>query len=135
LILAAACVGFWGLLHAGFDPLLRLAIGDTMLAHWVNLPPGIAQFDRFVGIGLVALSEELMSRRCAKHVLRLYLRHDGLVIAVSAVLFGAMHWSQGIDRIVSNSLIGAVFMATYLRVGALWPTVVAHYVIDVIATY
>jgi membrane protease YdiL (CAAX protease family) len=55
------------------------------------------------------------------------------VIAVSAVLFGAIHWSQGVDRIVSCALIGAVFMAVYLRVGALWPVVVAHYVIDVIA--
>jgi membrane protease YdiL (CAAX protease family) len=132
-ILTVGCVAFWALLRGGFDPLLNLALGDTSLAHWPTLPPGIKQFDLFVGMALVALSEELMSRRCAKHVLRAYLRHDGLVILVSALLFGAMHWSGGIAHVISATLIGGILMAVYLRVGALWPTVVAHYVIDVIA--
>jgi membrane protease YdiL (CAAX protease family) len=133
LTLIIGCVALWWLLHTGFDPLLRDVLGDTSLARFPVLPPGIKQFDLFVGIGLVALSEELMSRRCAAHVLRAYLRDDGLVIAVSALLFGAMHWSTGVENVVTCTVIGALLMATYLRTGTLWPVVVAHYVIDVIA--
>jgi len=132
LLLVLGCIAFSCLLYAGFDPLLRAVIGDTSLSRFPALPPGIKQLDLFGGIMLVALSEELMARRCAKHVLRAYLRHDGLVIAASALLFGAMHWSTGVENVVSCTLIGALLMAAYLRVGALWPVVVAHYVIDVI---
>jgi len=81
---------------------------------------------------LVAFSEELLCRRCAKFVLHRYLNSDIQVIIVSAILFGATHWSNGLGAVISITLIGAFLMRVYLETGSIAPLVVAHYVIDVI---
>jgi membrane protease YdiL (CAAX protease family) len=133
LILMLGCVALDQICVGGLLPLVSLAIEHTRLFHYPPLPPGIKQVDLLLGIMLVAISEELLCRRCAKYVLRLYLRSDARVIAVSAALFGAMHWSHGVPAIMYTAFIGAIFMAVYLRVGTLWPIVGAHYLIDVIA--
>ena len=133
ILLALACVAWERLLAAGVLPELGLIFGNSRLADFPVLPPGIKQLDLVFGVILVAVSEEVLSRRVAKAVLREVLRRDLQVIVVSAALFAGMHWSQGIPNLVYVFLIGVVFMAVYLRVGVLWPLIVAHYVIDAIA--
>jgi membrane protease YdiL (CAAX protease family) len=100
-----------------------------------DLPSGIHLIDLTFGLALVAISEELLCRRCGKLVLRSYLADDRLMILVSALLFGLMHWSQGIAAMPSIIVLGAFMMRVHLEVGALWPLMVAHYIIDVIVFY
>ncbi len=133
ILLVLACVAWERFLAAGVLPELGLIFGNGRLANFPALPPGIKQLDLLLGVLLVAVSEEVLSRRVAKAVLRDLLRNEFQVIVVSALLFAAMHWSQGIPNLVYVFLIGIVLMAVYLRVGALWPLIVAHYIIDVIA--
>jgi membrane protease YdiL (CAAX protease family) len=133
ILLVLACVTWERVLAAGVLPELGLIFGNSRLANFPVLPPGIKQLDLVLGVLLVAISEEVLSRRVARVVLRDLLRGDFQVIVVSALLFAAIHWSQGIPNLVYVFLIGVVFMAVYLRVGALWPLILAHYIIDVIA--
>jgi hypothetical protein len=131
-VLIAALIAWDQLLGHGLLQMLAAMIRGTRLMHFPVLPPGIKQVDVLVGVALVAISEELLCRKFAKVVLRAYLRSDAQLIVVSALLFAGMHWSHGVPNVIYIFLEGLLDMAVYLRVGALWPLIVAHYVIDVI---
>ena len=133
ILLIVACVVWERVLAVSVLPELGLIFGTGRLANFPVLPPGIKQLDLLFGVLLVAVSEEVLSRRLAKFVLRDLLRDKFQVTVVSALLFAGMHWSQGVPNLIYVFLIGVVFMAVYLRVGALWPLIIAHYIIDAIA--
>jgi membrane protease YdiL (CAAX protease family) len=133
LVLAAACVAWDRLLDHGLLPITRAWWGDHALARFPALPPIAKPFDLLFGVALVAVSEELLSRRATLLVLRPWLRSDAALIVVSALLFTGMHWSYSPPDLFNVFLIGLVLMAVYLRTGALWPVILAHYAIDVIS--
>jgi membrane protease YdiL (CAAX protease family) len=54
-------------------------------------------------------------------------------LAVSAVLRGAYHLYQGFGGFVGNIIMGLVFGWAWQRTNRLWPLVIAHTVIDVVA--
>jgi membrane protease YdiL (CAAX protease family) len=54
-------------------------------------------------------------------------------LLVSAVLRGAYHLYQGFGGFVGNLVMGLVFGWRWQRGGRLWPLVIAHTVIDVVA--
>lgn len=54
-------------------------------------------------------------------------------LAVAAVLRGAYHLYQGFGGFVGNVVMGLVFGWTWQRTNRLWPLVIAHTVIDVVA--
>lgn len=94
---------------------------------------GLLHFvDGFFGLALVALSEEIMFRRCARQVFRTYVNDGYVLVVVTSILFGAYHWWTGTGNILEAALMGVLFMLFYRRSGALWPVVLAHYLIDVI---
>lgn len=132
-LLIVGCVAFDRLVQGGLAQLLEDLLPKTRQFAFPEAPPGIKQLDLLAGVMIVALTEELLCRRCAKIVLRPYLPSDGWLIAISALMFGAMHWSHGLAGILYITLTGAVMMGVYLKVGAIWPLIVAHYLIDVIA--
>jgi membrane protease YdiL (CAAX protease family) len=55
------------------------------------------------------------------------------VIGASAVLRGSYHLYQGLGGFFGNVVMGVVFAYVYHRWGRLWPLVVAHAVMDVVA--
>jgi len=62
------------------------------------------------------------------------LRFGGYAaLAVSAVLRGAYHLYQGFGGFAGNLVMGLVFGWVWQRSGRLWPLVIAHTVIDVVA--
>lgn len=114
-------------------------------SHWVFPSHGIGSFpaprgwlrvvDLLFGLALVAYSEEIVFRRCARHVLRSRFG-DGLVMAiVSSVIFAAYHWTSGVSTIVTAGLFGFAAMIFLVRSEAVWALVTAHYLADVIAFY
>ena len=54
-------------------------------------------------------------------------------VAFSAVLRGSYHLYQGIGGFVGNAIMGTVFCLFFLRTRRLWPLVLAHLILDVVA--
>jgi membrane protease YdiL (CAAX protease family) len=88
-------------------------------------------FDDVFGLALVAFSEEIVFRRCARHVLRRYVGDGAAMSLATAVLFGAYHWWTGLGNIAEAFVMGVLLMMLYRRSGALWPAIVAHYLTDI----
>ena len=88
--------------------------------------------DLTVGLALVAVVEELVFRGVMLEVLRRYTTSTVLIVVVSSLLFGLIHWSGGLHAVVVTSIIGAVFMVGYLAGGSLLPVMLAHFVINFI---
>jgi membrane protease YdiL (CAAX protease family) len=54
-------------------------------------------------------------------------------VTFSAVLRGSYHLYQGFGAFLGNAIMGVIFTLFYLRTKRLWPLVLAHTVLDVIA--
>jgi uncharacterized protein len=107
------------------------ALPSTVLGHYPEPHGWLNYVDIVFGMALVAYSEELMFRRCARVLFQKYARPWVIVLGTS-VLFGAYHWWTGVGDIVEAVLIGALLMLFYQRSVALWPVVLAHYLTDVV---
>ena len=94
---------------------------------WLNV------FDLIAGLALVATSEEIIFRRLLRNASQPYLGDGVFAILMTSLIFGAYHWWSGIGNILLAATTGIFFMTMYRRSGALWPVVLAHYLIDLIA--
>jgi membrane protease YdiL (CAAX protease family) len=83
-------------------------------------------------LGLAAASEEILFRRCARHVFQTCLGDGAMMVIASSLLFGAYHWWTGIGNVVATALLGVVLMLFYRRSQALWPVVLGHYLTDIV---
>ena len=54
-------------------------------------------------------------------------------IAASAALRGTYHLYQGFGQALGNAVMGALFAWWFQRTGRLWPLIVAHMLLDVVA--
>jgi uncharacterized protein len=65
------------------------------------------------------------------------LRELGLraaaAVAISAALRGSYHLYQGFGAFIGNAVMGAIFGLFFLRTRRLWPLVIAHTVLDLVA--
>lgn len=91
------------------------------LLHWVDVVSGLA---------LVAYSEEVIFRRCARYVFQPFMGDGYLLVLFTSVLFGAYHWWAGLGTIAAATITGMLLMLLFKRCGALWPSVLAHYLVD-----
>jgi len=95
--------------------------------------PLIAQIDLYLGLALVAIVEELIFRGLYCAILARYISSGIVVLMISAVAFGLIHWSLGLSAIVHTAIIGAVFMICIWRTGSVFPTIVAHFFVNYVA--
>jgi uncharacterized protein len=51
-------------------------------------------------------TEEVVFRRCARHVFKPYLGDGLFLVFVTALLFGAYHWWSGVGNILAAALMG-----------------------------
>ena len=100
------------------------------LGIYPRLDGWLRDFDLVIGLGLVAYSEELLFRRCARAVFVPWLGDGKAMILATALLFGAYHWWTGPWNALAAMATGALLMQLYRRANVLWPAVVAHYCID-----
>lgn len=56
-----------------------------------------------------------------------------VAIAMSAVLRGSYHLYQGYGGFVGNAIMGVVFGFVFLRWRRIWPLIIAHSLIDIVA--
>jgi membrane protease YdiL (CAAX protease family) len=85
------------------------------------------------GLALVAFSEEIIFRRCARHVLQPYLGDGEFALVATSLAFGCYHWWAGLGNVFAATMIGILLMLMLKRSAALWPVVLAHYLVDVVA--
>jgi membrane protease YdiL (CAAX protease family) len=90
---------------------------------WVDLTAGLA---------MVSIVEEVVFRGYLRIFLSRYTRRAWVVIGISAIAFGLIHWSGGLQKIMAASAVGAVFMALYLRTRSLPAIMGAHYLVNFI---
>jgi hypothetical protein len=96
-------------------------------------PSGWLYFvDVVFGIALVAYSEEIVFRRCARHLFQIYLGDGYVSVFVASLLFGAYHWWTGVGNIVEAAMMGVLLMLFLRRSEALWPVVLGHYLTDIV---
>ncbi len=112
-------------------PLLERVLPSLRLAFvpWDNASP-LFVVDCFLGLGLVALLEEAIFRGLAFSALRGILGQGRAFSLAAAVLFGLIHWSQGLPAVVNAAVIGALFMPVMVRHGTVWPQIAAHFLVD-----
>jgi membrane protease YdiL (CAAX protease family) len=80
----------------------------------------------------VALFEEVARVFCINRMVAVWGGSVGRLAAVvaSSTVFGLMHYYQGPSGIISTGLMGLVLAFYYVRIGRIWPMVVAHAVYD-----
>jgi len=130
--------GILGVLH--WFNLRRLAsLGDALprlprqLAEKV-LPRTSLEFTVYCAVSVTAgVCEEFLYRGFAMAVLRRMGLAAGLVVLLSAVLFGLAHLYQGKSGVGGTAVLGLLFGAGRLWTGSLIPVMVWHTVIDVVA--
>ena len=55
-----------------------------------------------------------------------------MIIGVSAIAFGFIHWSGGLHMVMLTAAAGAVFMLLYLQTRSLPAIMLAHFAVDFI---
>ena len=111
---------------------INTALPATVLGVYPKSHGWLHIVDIVFGLALVAYSEEIVFRRCARYLFQIYLNDGYALVVVTSILFGAYHWWTGIGNIVEATLIGVLLMLFYRRSAALWPVVLAHYLTDIV---
>jgi membrane protease YdiL (CAAX protease family) len=106
---------------------------STVLGSYPQLSGWLYRLDITFGIALVAFSEEVVFRRCARAVFRPRFGDGWRLTLVTALLFGAYHWWTGVGNVLEAAFMGVLFMAFHQRSGALWPVVLSHYLTDIVS--
>jgi len=88
--------------------------------------------DVVFGLALVAYSEEIVFRRCARHLFQTYLGDSYLLVFITSLLFGAYHWWTGVGNIIEATMMGVLLMLFIRRSAALWTVVLGHYLTDIV---
>lgn len=90
------------------------------------------RFDLSFGLLFVGVLEELVFRAYACTVIRRYTDNPAAIVAISAIAFGLIHWSLGLNSVVVTAVIGAIFMAVYLRTRSVPALMLAHFAVNFI---
>jgi len=94
--------------------------------------PLVEAFDLTFGVTLVAISEEIVFRGYCYAALKDRMS-PRLLVPVSALLFGLIHWSTGLHAVISTALWGLLPMVAMIRTGSVMPAVIAHYITDLVS--
>jgi membrane protease YdiL (CAAX protease family) len=92
--------------------------------------PALYWIDLTFGLALTAVAEELVFRSIARDFLGRYMSSALTIIAASALIFAAIHWSHGIGAMVTALFAGAALMALFMRTGSVVPCMIAHYAVN-----
>jgi membrane protease YdiL (CAAX protease family) len=87
--------------------------------------------DLTAGLALTAVAEELIFRRLFLDVFQKRLAVPALY-GVSAALFAAIHWSNGLGTIGGAFLTGLMLLWLTRRTGTVLPAIAAHYIINLV---
>ncbi|MFC1580264.1 CPBP family intramembrane glutamic endopeptidase [Thermodesulfobacteriota bacterium] len=107
----------------GYPPLGGMPAITNPVWNWVDLTFGLL---------MVGVCEELIFRGFLYSFIRRYTINARVIVVVSSVAFGLIHWSLGLHVVLITSAIGAVFMVAYLITRSLPAIMLAHFAINFI---
>jgi uncharacterized protein len=107
----------------GYPALGRIPVIENRFWNWVDLTAGLI---------LVGFFEELIFRGYLYRVLSRYTQNRLVIVPVSAVVFGLIHWSGGSVQVLTAAAVGALFMALYIRTRSLPAIMLAHVAVNFI---
>src|SRR5262249_14855331 len=84
---------------------LNAALPATVLGGYPETHGWLHIVDAVFGLALVAYSEEVVFRRCARHLFQFYLNDGYALIVVTSLLFGAYHWWTGVVNLFQSLLL------------------------------
>ncbi len=152
----------WAALHLGPSTPLRLAIGLALAAAylalmWIQRRQLIARPERlarlrksfgsaeallphtrgelkgFTAVSLTAgICEELIYRGFVFWYISVWTGPI-IALALSSILFGFAHVYLGYSHVIKTSIVGLVFALIVLASGSLWPVIIIHAVMDMVA--
>ena len=103
----------------------------TALAHFPKIDNGIIKaLDLSAGMLLVSVSEEAVFRGYFFSAAKGRMKNTAVFVAVSCAVFGLIHWSSGLDAVITTAIWGILPMVSVMRTGSILPALVAHYVTD-----
>ena len=88
--------------------------------------------DLTFGLLMVGIFEELVFRGYMHTFISRYTNRSFVIVVISSVAFGLIHWSLGLHAVVVSSIIGAVFRMAYLRTRSLLALMFAHFAVNFI---
>lgn len=89
-------------------------------------------FDTSAGLGLVAVSEEVLTRGVFLAWARGRNWNPVIIIAASSLFFALMHWSLGLVSLTTAFVFGILAMGSVLATRSLWPALIGHWIVDVV---
>ena len=107
----------------GYPPLGGIPKIGTPMWNWIDLTFGLL---------MVGIFEELVFRGYMHAFLTRFTKRPLIIVGISAIAFGLIHWSGGFHKIVTTSAIGTLFMILYLRTRSLPAIMLAHFTFDFI---
>ncbi|MBF6350044.1 MULTISPECIES: CPBP family intramembrane glutamic endopeptidase [Nocardia] len=102
-------------------------VPDALADHWWRMPALVLSACANSGAEEIVVVAYLLTR------LRALGWSDNSALAASALLRGSYHLYQGLGGGIGNVVMGVIFGRYWQRSGRLWPLVIAHAVIDVVA--
>lgn len=96
----------------------KVAYDRQSLLFWVDMT---------FGLGLVAVSEELIARGLALAALRELTENKAVILLVSSLVFALFHWSTGLKNIIDCFAYGCLFMGVTMRTKSIIPACVVHF--------
>ncbi|MFI1464453.1 CPBP family intramembrane glutamic endopeptidase [Nocardia carnea] len=102
-------------------------VPDALADHWWRMPALVLSACANSGAEEIVVVAYLLTR------LRTLGWSDNSALAASALLRGSYHLYQGLGGGIGNVVMGVIFGRYWQRTGRLWPLVIAHAVIDVVA--
>jgi len=79
---------------------------------------------------MTGICEELVFRGYLRAFLSRYAKRASIIVLISSLAFGLIHWSGGGAKVLVTSAIGAVFMILYLRTSSLPAIMTAHFAVN-----
>ena len=107
----------------GYSSLGGMPAITSHLWDWIDLTFGLL---------MVGIFEELVFRGYMRTFIGRYTQNPAVIIIVSSIAFGLIHWSLGLHAVLITSVIGAVFMIAYLKTHSLPAIMLAHFAINFI---
>ncbi|WP_327148916.1 CPBP family intramembrane glutamic endopeptidase [Nocardia sp. NBC_01329] len=102
-------------------------VPDALSDHWWRIPALVLSACANSAAEEIVVVAYLLTR------LRALGWSDNSALAASALLRGSYHLYQGLGGGLGNVVMGLVFGRYWQRTGRLWPLIVAHAVIDIVA--
>jgi membrane protease YdiL (CAAX protease family) len=105
----------------GYPSLGKMPDINSPIWRWIDLT---------IGLLMVGIIEELVFRGYLSTFISRYTQRPWIIIGLSAMAFGFIHWSAGLHMVILTGAAGAVFMLLYLQSRSLPAIMLAHFAFD-----